>query len=73
MARVITQVIQMVQSLTGGYEPAKHYMRGPGPACRAKERSSSQQADGSDSRLVVADSDLPRVSPDSLGALLRTR
>lgn len=55
------------------YEPALHYMRGrPGPACRAAKRSSlPQPQNGSDSRLVVASSDLTRVSPDPLSALLR--
>ena len=58
------------------YEHGKHYMRGPGPACKARAKSSSsqQQKNGSDSRLVVAPgNDVTRVSPDTLGALLSPR
>ncbi len=55
------------------YKPECHYMRGPGPACKAKEKrsSSKQPPHGSDSRLAVASSGLTRVSPDPLSALLR--
>lgn len=67
MARLITKLKQMAQGLTGRYEPAKHYMRGPGPAWH-KEHGSLAKNNGGDSRLVVASSDLTRVSPDARSA-----
>jgi len=52
------------------YKPECHYMRGPGPAWRDRQRSLKQaRQDGSDSRLAVANNEQTRVSPDTLGAL----
>lgn len=53
------------------YHPWKHFMRGPGPACRAKRSSLSQQENGGGSRLAVTGNEQTRVSPDTLGALLQ--
>jgi len=64
MARLITKLKQVAQGLTDMYQPSKHYMRGPGPKWRAKHGSLAKN-NGGDSRLVVASSDLTRVSPDA--------
>lgn len=47
------------------YRPEKHYMRGPGPACKANLCSSQQMQSGGDSRFVVASSDQTRATPDT--------
>lgn len=52
------------------YRPECHYMKGPGPASRAK-RSSLPHTNGSDSRLVGAPTAArPESRPDALSALL---
>lgn len=69
MARVITSIKNALDELFHGYDPGKHYMRGPGPKtaeAQRKQRSSLQKQDnGGGSRLVVATSDMTRVSPDA--------
>jgi hypothetical protein len=34
-------VARLRRDLLGGYRPERHYMRGPGPACRAKHGAES--------------------------------
>ena len=36
MASLFKIVCALIRHLTGLYRPERHYMRGPGPACRAK-------------------------------------
>ncbi len=36
MASLFKIVCGLIRDLTGLYRPERHYMRGPGPACRAK-------------------------------------
>lgn len=36
MAGLIRLATTLVRSLTNGYRPERHYMRGPGPKWRAK-------------------------------------
>lgn len=63
MARVIRDIKHWFE----GYEKGKHYLRGiPGPKAAEKAAQSSlSKTNGGNSRLVVASSDLTRVSPDA--------
>lgn len=63
MARLTNYLKQMAQEITGRYEPAKHYMRGPGPAWHEKQRS-LQQHGGSFPRVVGVNG-TAKVAPDT--------
>jgi len=36
-AELSDMVARLRRDLLGGYRPERHYMRGPGPACRARQ------------------------------------
>ncbi len=42
-ARILMQ--RLVLALTDSYRPERHYMRGPGPKCRAKDKRASTRGD----------------------------
>jgi hypothetical protein len=43
-----------------GYDPARHYMRGPGPKSKALERSDEQSGDGTPPARSGSSPDEPR-------------
>jgi hypothetical protein len=68
MARIFTSWKKLFEQINTGYQPGKHYMRGPGPAYAKKHGSLPQKQNGGDSRLVVAPSGMTRATPDTLSA-----
>jgi hypothetical protein len=36
--RIAGHLRALLRQMFGDYHPERHYMRGPGPACRAKQR-----------------------------------
>lgn len=38
----LARLLRSVTQLQSGYDPAAHYMRGPGPACRRKAARSGK-------------------------------
>jgi hypothetical protein len=39
MANIVTMALGLFRGLTDNYRPERHYMRGPGPKWRAKNRA----------------------------------
>ena len=44
--RIVTGWHRLVDRATDGYRPERHYMRGPGPKCRAKRAGLMAQTAG---------------------------
>ena len=41
LAAELADILRLIKSLFDPYRPELHYMRGPGPACRAKQHGVS--------------------------------
>ena len=69
MASVNTRVKVLVNAFLNRYEPAKHYMKGPGPKTAEAEmrrRSSSQnQQSGGSFHRIVGPSGTAKVAPET--------
>ncbi len=65
MARLISHLKHFAREITGGYEPAKHYMRGPGPktAEAQRKRSTLSQPKGGSFPRTVDSSGTAKVAP----------
>lgn len=46
LARLASSWRGIVRELTDPYRPELHYMRGPGPKCRARQADGSDEASG---------------------------
>lgn len=79
MAGLFKRLEQVVASQTPTYydgelyKPECHYMRGPGPAWRNKQRSLRHPQNGGSFPRIADSSGTAKVAPDTLGALLSPR